>query len=368
VANKRKKHEHQGNNISPLDYVANGEIGQVVNAWKSAKGKPQSSDILKVYFSTQPETRYMYYRNKVDEELELAYALTVHKAQGSDFNIVFLIIPEAASTLSRELLYTGLTRFKEKIVLLVQRDIKPLIELRSPEASECLKRNTNLFLPEVRADKDFKSIYPSHLIHRTQTGVKVRSKSEVIVANALTDADLSYEYELPLESKTDKHDFRLPDFTVYCMGKKFYWEHLGMLAIEKYRQAWEMKQKWYEKNGYADQLLTSEDDYLGGIDSSEIKKLIQTKILEEQENTQENWLNEVDECYYEFAKIFYNRGYPKPEFGFEIEDEMTGEILGQLEMAWPKKRVGLVTKEAYDGVSNLYKIGWQVLAAENSKI
>lgn len=51
---------------------------------------------------------------EVDGNLELAYALTVHKAQGSDFDVVFLILPRSAATLSRELLYTGLTRFRQK--------------------------------------------------------------------------------------------------------------------------------------------------------------------------------------------------------------------------------------------------------------
>ncbi len=42
---------------------------------------------------------------------ETAYALTVHKAQGSEFDEVLLILPDAASpVLSRELLYTGITR------------------------------------------------------------------------------------------------------------------------------------------------------------------------------------------------------------------------------------------------------------------
>ena len=42
--------------------------------------------------------------------LELAYALTVHKAQGSEFGKVILVIPRNSFTLSRELIYTALTR------------------------------------------------------------------------------------------------------------------------------------------------------------------------------------------------------------------------------------------------------------------
>ena len=44
-------------------------------------------------FQPNREVSYGYYRNQVDANLELAYALTVHKAQGSDFKEVFLDYP-----------------------------------------------------------------------------------------------------------------------------------------------------------------------------------------------------------------------------------------------------------------------------------
>jgi ATP-dependent exoDNAse (exonuclease V) alpha subunit len=52
--------------------------------------------------------------------LELAYALTVHKAQGSEFKKVFVIIPKNCRLLSRELLYTSLTRSRDQLVLLIE--------------------------------------------------------------------------------------------------------------------------------------------------------------------------------------------------------------------------------------------------------
>lgn len=88
-------------------------------------GERDPEEILAAVFSTQVDASYRYYRGQADEYLELAYALTVHKAQGSDFEVVFLIVPQKASTLSRELIYTGLTRFRRKLVLLVEKDIEP---------------------------------------------------------------------------------------------------------------------------------------------------------------------------------------------------------------------------------------------------
>ena len=195
----------------------------------------------------------------MDDHLELAYALTVHKSQGSDFDIVFLVLPKSASTLSRELLYTGLTRFRQKMVLLIERDTAVLEELRSPQRSDTLLRNTNIFVLAVRPES-VDRYYAEHLIHRTRRAVDGSdSKSEVIVADILASLGISYEYEQKLPSKDDPNDFRLPDFTVSYEGDTFYWEHLGMLSVPSYREAWERKRQWYEDNGFLDQVITSED-------------------------------------------------------------------------------------------------------------
>jgi exodeoxyribonuclease V alpha subunit len=55
---------------------------------------------------------------------EPAFALTVHKAQGSEFERVLLALPEHdARVLSRELLYTGLTRCKREVTLWGSEDV-----------------------------------------------------------------------------------------------------------------------------------------------------------------------------------------------------------------------------------------------------
>jgi exodeoxyribonuclease V alpha subunit len=259
-----------------LDYVANGEIGIVRNATKNSNG----TDYLDVVFSTQTDVSYRYFRNQVNDNLELAYALTVHKAQGSDFDVVFLIIPQDASTLSRELIYTGMTRFRRRLVLLIEKDIAPLLRLRSPACSDTHLRNTQMFTLALRPE----GIGRPHLealIHRTKKGIPVRSKSEVIVADILDSLGISYEYEKPLYSKRNPRDFRLPDFTVSYEGEIFYWEHLGMLALPIYHDAWARKRKWYEDNGYLDRLITSEDGSDGSIDASQIERTARMRILEE---------------------------------------------------------------------------------------
>jgi len=52
-------------------------------------------------------------------DVEPAFAITVHKSQGSEFNHVALVLPESKSpVLTRELIYTGITRAKENFTLL----------------------------------------------------------------------------------------------------------------------------------------------------------------------------------------------------------------------------------------------------------
>lgn len=276
-----------------LDYVANGEIGIVTSA-DSYQGK----DFLQIGFSTQEGVTYRYRRGEVDGNLELGYALTVHKAQGSDFDIVFLIIPQKAQTLSRELIYTGLTRFRKKLVLLIEHDVSVLEALRNPDRSDTHLRNTQMFDLSLRPDPRRADIpYPEALIHRTKTGVAVRSKSEIIVADVLESLGLAWEYERRLTIPDSPNDFRLPDFTIGFQGDTCYWEHLGMLSLPAYRQGWERKRRWYEERlgipvvgpGAADDrtvepgtfpiVITSRDGDNGSIDAREIERLARKYIL-----------------------------------------------------------------------------------------
>jgi len=58
------------------------------------------------------------------ENFYLAYALTVHKAQGSEWdNVIFVVHDSNASALYREMLYTGMTRPKKKLIVLGQQHV-----------------------------------------------------------------------------------------------------------------------------------------------------------------------------------------------------------------------------------------------------
>ena len=56
-------------------------------------------------------------------QLEVAYALTVHKSQGSEFERIAILLPKDDSPfVSREILYTALTRSKQSVTLVASRD------------------------------------------------------------------------------------------------------------------------------------------------------------------------------------------------------------------------------------------------------
>jgi len=266
-------------------YLANGEIGMAVGHRRTKK-RNWYPDTLEVEFSTQPGRVYKFKGSDFDEEgeasLELAYALTVHKAQGSEFEVVFLVLPRSPQMLSRELLYTALTRQKQKVVILNQGNATDLVKLSSERYSATARRLTNLFAPPnpVKVGDTF---LEERLIHRTERGEAVNSKSEVIIANILYHHHLDYHYETPLILDSIS---KYPDFTIEDdeTGITYYWEHCGMLQDPAYARRWQRKLEWYRSHGIRPrgevpdarlQLIVTEDKPDGGIDAQEIARLVE---------------------------------------------------------------------------------------------
>lgn len=62
-----------------------------------------------------------------DNDIELAYSITIHKSQGSEYDEVNIYIPRFSSFISKELLYTAITRAKKKVRLWTTKEIYDLI-------------------------------------------------------------------------------------------------------------------------------------------------------------------------------------------------------------------------------------------------
>lgn len=242
---------------SEEQYLANGEVGIAAT---------EKSGYLNVLFANRPCWRFGYSKRDFQGgsgPLSLAYALTVHKAQGSEFKKVFVVLPKNCRILSRELIYTSMTRSRVQLVLLIEGDNPSvLFDYSRPERSETERRNTNIFQGVVRGG-DEEIPYAKHLIHRTEKGHLVRSKSELNIADKLYHMGLEYEYERICEGTIEPGRMR-PDFSfVTAGGDLILWEHLGMLNRPDYKAGWEWKLRWYEKNGFFEgkNLFTTQDTY-----------------------------------------------------------------------------------------------------------
>ncbi|MEY3289887.1 MAG: exodeoxyribonuclease subunit alpha [Pseudomonadota bacterium] len=102
--------------ITRNDYnlgLMNGDVGITL---KDSTGK------LRVAFPSEDardEVKILWISPMRLPDVETAFAITVHKSQGSEFNHVTLVLPETRSpVLTRELVYTAITRAKENFTLL----------------------------------------------------------------------------------------------------------------------------------------------------------------------------------------------------------------------------------------------------------
>ena len=89
--------------------VFNGDIGIIDHINKPSR-------LIRITFDDGREAEYSY---ETLEELELAYAITIHKSQGSEYPVVIMpLLGGPRSLLYRNLLYTGVTRAKDCVVIL----------------------------------------------------------------------------------------------------------------------------------------------------------------------------------------------------------------------------------------------------------
>ena len=89
--------------------VYNGDIGQIVNIKEKE---------VTVWYPDRQDDEYVCYSESEYDEVQLAYAMSVHKSQGSEYSqIVLALMPGHYIMLQRNLLYTAVTRAREKVVL-----------------------------------------------------------------------------------------------------------------------------------------------------------------------------------------------------------------------------------------------------------
>jgi len=93
--------------------VFNGDIGRIIQI---------NNTDLSLVVEFYPDLRRVEYSRDQITELDLAYAITIHKSQGSEFDVVLIpVLSQHYRMLFRNLIYTGLTRGKKLVVLVGAR-------------------------------------------------------------------------------------------------------------------------------------------------------------------------------------------------------------------------------------------------------
>ncbi|MHB1106150.1 MAG: RecQ family ATP-dependent DNA helicase [Lutibacter sp.] len=112
-------------------------------------------------------------------------------------------------------------------------------------------------------------------IHKTESGIWVRSKSEVIIANILYRSQIDFQYEEKLYYNAKQ--WKEPDFTIRYNGKTWYWEHLGLLGDEQYNENWQEKKQIFKDLGVFDNVITTKESAVLSNQANElIKKITKT--------------------------------------------------------------------------------------------
>lgn len=134
---------------------------------------------------------------------------------------------------------------------------------------------------EIWAGSEYRrnSKNPNELRHTTSKGLKVRSKSELLIAEKLDSYNIPYRYEQVIGN--NRYIFS-PDFTIKTKNKIIYWEHCGMMADPDYRAYNKWKLSQYEMMNIVpwDNLIVTYDQNDGDFDMRIIDAEIINKLIE----------------------------------------------------------------------------------------
>lgn len=122
--------------------------------------------------------------------------------------------------------------------------------------------------------------YPEQLIHKTSSGIYVRSKSEAMIAMLLHTRKIPFRYECALELGDT---IIFPDFTILHpqTHQLFYWEHFGMMDKPSYCQNTFSKLQLYASHMIYPslQLITTYETKEQPLDSSIVEAIIEHYFL-----------------------------------------------------------------------------------------
>ena len=113
------------------DECANGDVGKVVDV-------DGDRLIVKYKSPSGEDVMVKYWKSELPAQLSLAYAMSINKSQGSEYKtVVMCMAMEHKTMLTRNMLYTGITRAKKRVVY-----------IHEPEATKIAMRNVAMYKNE----------------------------------------------------------------------------------------------------------------------------------------------------------------------------------------------------------------------------
>ena len=198
------------------------------------KGVALGKDFQYLTRAEKAGTKWRYIRNN-DRDLARQLAQkTYHKK--------VLVSAQKEMAILKKIMTSSIVpveRLYSTLPLSIQMLVQPIVE--TPKQFYDQWRGTR-YAPKEFSPDDFSN-------YHTMLGERVRSKSEIMIADRLTQHHIPYLYEKPLMLKgfgTIRPDFTLLDFANH---REIYWEHLGLLDDKDYRESAVKKVREYEKNG-----------------------------------------------------------------------------------------------------------------------
>ncbi len=112
----------QMKNNYDIDWEQNGELGSGI--FNGEMGTVKAVSTISEYLEVDYDGKLARYEFSELDQIEHSYAITVHKSQGSEFDVVILpIVRSAPMLLTRNLLYTAITRAKKLLVIIGSKDV-----------------------------------------------------------------------------------------------------------------------------------------------------------------------------------------------------------------------------------------------------
>lgn len=257
--------------------LSNGSVGLITQDTETRLHFLESEGPMSIYGEHAIRSSELEY-------FDLAYAITVHKAQGSGFNHCFFILPKKIGLLSKELIYTALTRSRKSVTLFVQgnegepfdQSVLRKAQLRSYTES----RRTTLLLNK-----------PYRYYALEIDGIFIASRVELLIYQALKNAQKEYgedrlKFLYAVKPSIDGEQLPMQtDFTIIVNDMIWYWEHLGRIGNRKYDWTWQhVKRPSYEKYGVQEKLITTHE--INGINPEKINIIIDL-IINNKINTED---------------------------------------------------------------------------------